>query len=276
MKEEQPVLLGERSWVEVVRLAQEGDLAVLPIGAVEQHGPHLPLLVDAIQVEAIAREGSRRTGVPVAPTFVYSSSQGHSRLFPGTMALSPETTARALAELCDWLYDAGFRKLLLLNGHVGNEGPVWNALDAAQFRLPRDACLRGVSWWHLTPELWKLVTSDLPEADWLFHANWGETSLMLHLRPELVRMERAVDYEDFSWAFTYDMAKLSPSGVIGRRTTQANAKDGETIFETAVAALVATLGRLRSEEPPHPWPTDVTRWRGEAADRYLPGKGGGQ
>lgn len=269
MSERQPVALGERSWVEVARLAEEGDLAILPVGAVEQHGPHLPLLVDAIQVEAIAREASARTGIPVAPTVAYSSSQGHSRLFPGTMALTPETTARVLAELCDWLYSAGFRKILLLNGHVGNEGPVWNALDAAQFRLPRNACLRGVSWWHLTPEVWQLVTSDLPEAAGLFHANWGETSLMLHLRPDLVHMERAVDFDETDWAFTYDMAKISPFGAIGRRTTQATAADGERIFETAVGALVDTLERLRVEEPPQQWPEDVGRWRREAAARYL-------
>lgn len=273
MSEERPVLLGERSWVEVVGLVEQSELVVVPVGAVEQHGPHLPLLVDSIQVEAIAHEASRIARVPVAPTFVYSSSQGHSRLFPGTMALTPGTTVTALAELCDWLVSAGFRKIFVLNGHVGNVGPVWNAVDTAQFRLPRGISLHGMSWWDLTPELWQLVTSDCPEADWLFHANWGETSLMLHLRPDLVRMDRAVDEDDVPWAFTYDMAKLSQSGAIGRRTTEATAEDGRRIFETAVAALVERLGRMATEEHPQRWPEDVARWRSDAAARFLRGGG---
>ncbi len=269
MTEERPVLLGEKSWPEVAELVEQIDLVVLPVGAVEQHGPHLPLLVDAIQVEAVAHEASRRCGVPVAPTFVYSSSQGHSPLFPGTMALTPGTTVTALAELCDWLVSAGFRKLFLLNGHVGNVGPIWNAVDVAQARLPREVSLHGMSWWDLTPELWKLVTSDCPEADWLFHANWGETSLMLHLRPDLVRMDRAVDQDDVAWTFTYDMAKLSPSGAIGRRTTQATAEDGARILELAAAALVERIGRMRDEPHPQQWPDDVRAWRADAASRFL-------
>ena len=269
MSDRTPVLLGEHSWAEVVGLVERSELVVLPIGAVEQHGPHLPLLVDAIQVEAIAHAASARSGVPIAPTFTYSSSQGHSRLFPGTMALTPGTTVTALAELCDWLVNAGFRKLLLLNGHVGNGGPIWNAVDVAQARLPRNVSLHAMSWWDLTPEVWKLVTSDCPEADWLFHANHGETSLMLHLRPDLVRMDRAVDQDDVPWAFTYDMAKLSRSGAIGRRTTEATAEDGKRIFETAVAALVERLGRMAAEEPPERWPEDVRRWREAAAAEYL-------
>jgi creatinine amidohydrolase len=269
MSDARPVLLGEMSWPEIAELAEQTDLAVLPVGAVEQHGPHLPLLVDAIQVEAIAHEASRRCGVPVAPTFTYSSSQGHSRLFPGTMALSPGTTVTALAELCDWLYSAGFRKLFILNGHVGNGGPIWNALDVAQGRLPRDVSLHAMSWWDLTPELWKLVTSDCPEADWLFHANWGETSLMLHLRPDLVRLDRAVDEDDKPWLFTYDMAKLSQTGAIGRRTTEATADGGREIFELAVSALADRIERMRAEEHPEQWPADVRAWRRQAAERYL-------
>jgi creatinine amidohydrolase len=264
-----PVLLGEKSWPEIAELAEQTDLAVLPVGAVEQHGPHLPLLVDAIQVEAIAHEASRRCGVPVAPTFTYSSSQGHSKLFPGTMALSPGTTVTALAELCDWLYSAGFRKIFILNGHVGNGGPIWNALDVAQGRLPRDVSLHAMSWWDLTPELWKLVTSDCPEADWLFHANWGETSLMLHLRPDLVRLDRAVDEDDKPWLFTYDMAKLSQTGAIGRRTTEASADGGREIFELAASALADRIERMRAEEHPQQWPDDVRAWRRQAAERYL-------
>lgn len=266
---EAPVLIGEHSWVEMVELSATAPLAVLPVGAVEQHGPHLPLLVDAITVEALAYEASRRTGAAVAPTLVYASSQGHSRLFPGTMSLTPETTQAALVELVQWLVDAGFRKVLLLNGHLGNTGVLWNAVDILVARLGARASVQAHSWWDLTPELWRQVSSDAPTADREFHANWAETSLMLFLRQGLVRMDRAVNQEERPWAFAYDMARKSRSGVIGRRVTESTAEAGRELFEQAVAALERTMDAMAAEEPPPPPPTDVPAWRAAAARAYA-------
>lgn len=269
MTSPQPVLLGERSWVEVVELADAQEVVLLPVGAVEQHGPHLPLLVDAINVEGIACEASRRTGVAVAPTLVYSSSQGHSPLFPGTMALSPQTTETALHELCLWLANAGFRKLFVLNGHFGNTGVLWNAVDRTQHALPHHSYVGGRSWWDLSPELWRLVTGDCPIADWEFHANWGETALMLHLRPDLVRMDRAVDVDDVPYQFAHNMAKKSESGAIGRRTSQATAEDGRAILDAAAQELSRRVELMRAEEVPFGPVEDVAAWRRSTAARYL-------
>lgn len=122
-------LLGELSWVDVVTRSDAMPLVILPVGAVEQHGPHLPLVVDSIAVEALAVEASRNTGVVVAPTVLYSSSQGHGSRYPGTLALSPRTAQSVLEELGRWLASAGFRKVFLLNGHLGNTGVLWNAVD---------------------------------------------------------------------------------------------------------------------------------------------------
>ena len=266
---DRPVLLGELSWVELVGRAEAMPLVVLPVGAVEQHGPHLPLLVDSIVVESLAREASRRTGAVVAPTLAYSSSQGRSGLYPGTLALSPETAQAALEELGRWLAGAGFAKLFLLNGHLGNTGVLWNAVDNLVATLGADAAVAGRSWWDLTPALWDQVTRDAPTAASEFHANWAETALMLFLRPDLVRMDRAVDQEEHAWSFAYDMSRKSPYGSIGRGVTRATAADGERLFGLAVDALVDTIRRMQAEVPPPAGPEDVPAWRVDAARRVL-------
>lgn len=264
-----PVLLGELSWVDVVGLAAEMPLVVLPVGAVEQHGPHLPLLVDSVVVEALAMESSRRTGVVVAPTVLYSSSQGHSSLFPGTLALGPATAQAVLEDICRWLAAAGFTKLFVLNGHLGNTGVLWNAVDELVAVLSPGVSVAGRSWWDLSPQLWDDVSSDAPTSRSEFHANWAETALMLHLRPDLVRMDRAVDHDEQDWAFAYDMSRKSLSGSIGRGVTRATAADGRRLFEHAADVLTGVVTAMLSEQPPPPAPTDVADWRLAEARRIT-------
>jgi creatinine amidohydrolase len=261
--------LGELSWVDVHQVAQAMPLVVLPIGAVEQHGPHLPLLVDSIVVEAIAAEVSVRTGVAVAPTFSYSSSQGHSSVFPGTLALSPRTTERALAEISRWLVNAGFTRLFLLNGHLGNTGVLWNAVDNLIAELSPRVSIAGHSWWDVDSELWSQVTADVPGSRGEFHANLAETALMLHLRPDLVRMDRAVDQPEAAWAFAYDMSRKSESGAIGRSITQATPELGRHLFEQAVAAVTALVHRMLAEAPPAAPAGDIGDWRDTAVRRIT-------
>ena len=262
-------ILGELSWVDVQQTADTMPLAVLPIGAVEQHGPHLPLLVDSIVVEAIATEVSARTGVAVAPTLTYSSSQGHSSLFPGTLALSPRTTERALHEIGRWLASAGFTRLLLLNGHLGNTGVLWNAVDDLIAALGPDVSVAGHSWWDVEPELWTLVTDDVPDSRGEFHANRAETALVLHLRPDLVRMDRAVDQPESRWAFAYDMSRKSASGAIGRSITEATPELGRQLFERAVEAVGTLVQRMLAEAPPPAPGPDVAAWRAAAARHFT-------
>lgn len=262
-------ILGELSWVDVQQTADTMPLAVLPIGAVEQHGPHLPLLVDSIVVEAIATEVSARTGVAVAPTLTYSSSQGHSSLFPGTLALSPRTTERALHEIGRWLASAGFTRLLLLNGHLGNTGVLWNAVDDLIAALGPEVSVAGHSWWDVDPELWAQVTDDVPGSRGEFHANRAETALVLHLRPDLVRMDRAVDQPESQWAFAYDMSRKSASGAIGRSITEATPELGRRLFDQAVEAVTALVQRMLAETPPPAPGPDVAAWRAAAARRFT-------
>lgn len=262
-----PPLLGELSWVDVQQTAEGMPLVLLPIGAVEQHGPHLPLLVDSIVVEAIAGAVATRTGVAVAPTLTYSSSQGHSIAYPGTLALSPHTTERALGEICHWLVNAGFSRLLLLNGHLGNTGVLWNTVDNLVASLSPAVSVGGYSWWDVDRHLWMKVTDDVPDSRGEFHANRAETALMLYLRPELVRMDRAADQREGSWAFAYDMSRKSPSGAIGRSITEATGDLGRDLFDQAVAAVCALVDRMLSESPPPRPAPDIAGWRESSVQR---------
>lgn len=265
----EPLLLGELSWVDVVACTERMPLVVLPVGAVEQHGPHLPLLVDSMVVEALALEVSRRTGVVVAPTVLYSSSQGHSSAFPGTVALAPTTAQSVLKEIGRWLGSAGFRKVFLVNGHLGNTGVLWNAVDDLTATLSPEVSVAGRSWWDLSPDLWAEMTSDTPGSRAEFHANWAETSLMMHLHADLVRMDRAVDQEEGPWAFAYDMSRKSASGSVGRGVTRATAEDGRRLFDHAAAVLTRVVTEMLVEEPPPAGPLDVKTWRAASAARFA-------
>src|SRR5687768_16180169 len=116
-----PVLWERLTWEEIARLGQSGmDMAILPVGATEQHGPHLALDVDTVSAVSVAHGVSAATGVPVLPALAYGCSLGHSRRWPGTIAIGPQVMIELVAQVGDWVIGAGFSRLLILNGHVTN------------------------------------------------------------------------------------------------------------------------------------------------------------
>lgn len=171
---------------EEARAVAPQTLLVLPTGATEQHGPHLPVGTDTFAVERIARSAAaiaaERIPVLVAPTLPYGSSHHHIP-FGGTMSLTTETYYRVLVDLLESLIAGGFRRFFLVNGHGGNDELV--QLAARDLALRHDAHLAAASYWNAT---WTALTDagaheqgHLPG-----HAGSFETSLVLALRPELV------------------------------------------------------------------------------------------
>jgi creatinine amidohydrolase len=241
-----PVLLDELAWPAIARLIDGGEtLALLPVGATEQHGPHLPVSTDTEIATAVCHAASARTGAPVLPTLPFGSSQAHTSKWPGTLSLSPRLLAESVVELARWVSASGFARLLVLNAHVGNVAPIKMAVDEIRAAgVPR---IGFVSWYELTPEIRADVTSDAE--DW--HAHAAETSLMLHLRPELVDREAIRDDEDRTTGlvFSYTVAETSREGLTGM-PSRASTEHGAALFEAVVAALAERLERARSEEPP--------------------------
>ncbi|PLS79725.1 MAG: creatininase [Chloroflexi bacterium] len=183
-------LLFEELTRDEIRTQAPDTLALLPVGAVEQHGPHLPVGTDRFTVEYIARTAAAEIAadvpVLVAPTLPFGSSHHHLP-FSGTLSLGTETYYRVLSDIAESLIIDGFRRIFILNGHGGNNELI--QLVARDLALKHPANLAAASYWTIA---WDgLVQEDAHVGAGLpGHSGRFETSLMLALRPDLVREPR--------------------------------------------------------------------------------------
>lgn len=226
--------------------AAAGAVAVLPVGATEQHGPHLATGTDTLLAEHVAEAAAELTGDIVLPALPYGCSLGHTDRWPGTLSLHPTTMITVVVELGRWVHASGFRKLMLVNGHATNGPPCQSAILQLRYELP-DLRPRFVSIFELTPEIAKRYTEDAPD----FHANEAETSMLLHLAESNVKRERAVDESDrtVGRVLSYAMPAVTRSGVVGTPST-ASAARGADLVEQLVGALAELLKRARAERDP--------------------------
>ncbi len=216
------VHLTEATWPD----ADGHPVLCIPVGSCEQHGPHLPLATDTIIAEALAAGlAARRPRAVVGPSLTVTASGEHAS-FPGTLSIGTETTAAVIVELvrsADW--SAG---VVLVNGHGGNRDAVARAVAV----LEHDG--RPVlDWWPRVPG------GDA-------HAGRTETSLLLALRPDLVRLDRAAPGETAPLATIAERLRqggvraVSAGGVLGD-PTGASAAEGAAILEALVDDLVAAV-----------------------------------
>jgi creatinine amidohydrolase len=242
-----PVLWEEFTWEEVEGLVAGGmDMAILPVGATEQHGPHLHLGMDTTAAVAVAHGTSARTGVPVLPAIPVGCSLGHTTRWPGTLSLRPETLSRVVTDMAEWLHAAGIRRLLILNGHVTNWAPLRCALETIRHDWPQmRVALRSI--WEISPAVHFLYHEDAAN----FHANRAETSLMMAVRPDLVHIDRAIDEPDRSadLFFAYTVDRETRTGTVGRPTL-ATAQSGRELLETCIAELSARVREALRESAP--------------------------
>lgn len=167
----QPVLWEELTWEQITHLREQGmNLVILPVGATEQHGLHLPVGVDTFSASAIAHGVSAKTGIPVLPALPYGCSLGHSKKWAGTISLRPETLANLVLEIAEWIHSAGFNRLLLLNGHVTNWAPLRCGLENIRHTYP-DLRIALRSIWEIAPSIHQFYHQDAAN----FHANSAET-----------------------------------------------------------------------------------------------------
>lgn len=248
-KENKPILWDELSWKEIQRITEYMKMAIIPIGATEQQGPHLPLAVDTIDCYEIAKRVSAKTQVPVIPPLVYGCSQSHGN-FPGTISIRPETMIRMICDIAEWLYKSNIRKILLLNGHMWNWGPIYSARENIHYDFP-DLQVRVLDWWASNPDIMSQSMKDCPVLPSYVHANIGETSCMLSIRPDLVNMSKAVNQEDYNTFFEYRMDQYTKSGIVGRETTNATAEFGEKILSMVVDNLATMIQAALREEIPN-------------------------
>jgi creatinine amidohydrolase len=246
--EGKPILWEEMSWKDVDKLAQTMKMAIIPTAACEQHGPHLPLAVDTIDCYEVAKRVSAKTGVPVVPPLMYGCSQSHGD-FPGTLSIRPETMIRMICEIAEWLYRSRIRKILILNGHMWNWGPIYSARENLRYDFP-DLQVRVLNWWETTHQTMSKLVEDCPVFPSYIHANIAETACVLAARPDLVDMKQAVDEDDYETFFEYRMDQYSKYGVVGRGATKATPELGEKLFGMVVEDLVSMIQKALNEEKP--------------------------
>jgi creatinine amidohydrolase/Fe(II)-dependent formamide hydrolase-like protein len=179
---EDALVLQKMTWPEVKAYLEESDMVIVTLGSTEQHGPHLPLGTDGFEALDISKRISERTGVVVAQALMVGRSDHHTG-FPGTLSLTPETMEQALYEVVDSLIGHGFRRILFFNYHGGNN-IVQNKLV---YRINNGTEAVAVAVGHGGPIQAAGEDEDDGLMDW--HAGKSETSIMLHLRPEMVRWD---------------------------------------------------------------------------------------
>ncbi|MEM9484958.1 MAG: creatininase family protein [Cyanobacteria bacterium P01_F01_bin.116] len=251
------------TWQDVDQMADKDQVVIVqPVGAIEQHGPHLPLAVDtALGMAIIGRALEQlEASVPVycLPPLCYGKSNEHWG-FPGTVTLSASTLMAVLTDVAESIYRAGFRKLVLLNSHGGQP----QVLDI----VARDIHQRRSDFWVFPQFVWQVPhqAGDLlspRERQEGIHAGDAETSLMLAILPDHVHMERAVtEYPpeqdgllslEGALPFSWTTRDISKSGVVGDATA-ATAEKGRQILAEVAKGWVTVLEEIYQFEPPRRW-----------------------
>lgn len=223
--------LDELSWIDVAAQLARDSRLIVPIGALEQHGPHLPLGTNVLIARRIAVDLSQEFAVLRAPTIYYGVNVGSARAYAGTATLRQKTLHRSLNELLAAWEGHGITEFILVTAHRHEAH-----LDALATLLTRRARVRVIS-------IWDVDVADLLEGQpGPLHGCEAETSVMLYLHPELVRMERARDFELTPKAFKRYMRGQLPvpppggAGVVGRPTLATTAK-GEAIYRRIIGAV---------------------------------------
>lgn len=239
----------QRTWPEFPDdLAAARYSAILPVGATEQHGPHLGTGMDAVLAEHLCAAVARQTGVPMLPLLAYGCSLGHSRRWPGTIALQPVTLINVVKDIGDWAYYSGVRRLFIVNTHVTNAAPLRCALE--MLRAEHDDMMVAVM--NSATISQRVREAHFADGnDW--HANAAETSLMMAVAPEIVRPEFIADADDpdrtDGHVFAHPVNRTSVNGVTGA-PSRGSAEKGKELFQWMVEDLSALVEWGMREEPP--------------------------
>jgi len=244
------MLHGERRWTQTASLTDR--VIVAPLGSLEQHGHHLPMLTDTLIITEIARRAERELSDSVLflPTLWLGASHHHLAM-PGTVSTANDHYVLILDDLVESLIGAGFRRIFLLNGHGGNITPGRQALYNVQLRHrdKADLYIAFSSWWTLAAE--QVAAIQGLEAHMVTHACEQETSMLLRIRPDLVEMSEArgasIPFEsdfycpDFSRPSRVDVPRafdmLSETGAFGHPEIATEEK-GEALFAAAAGEVV--------------------------------------
>lgn len=250
----------ELTWPEVDEAAEDGAMAVVPVGATEDHGPHLPLDVDRRIVEAVCEPAvAARDDALLFPTVDHGYLPHHMD-FPGGITIRWRTFVDYVVDVCVSLAHHGFERVLLVNGHGSNHHLLELASRQVMLQYPSVRCAM-LSWWEIDEvrETASAVREAGPQGS--AHAGEMETSIYMHLYPERVDMDAAardVDYPESRHFNNLDLAgqtrpedstpvtmlgwwsTISETGILGDATV-ASTETGELLLEAAIEGLGSVL-----------------------------------
>ncbi len=247
------VFMSEISWPAFQEKIEAGAIVFLPVGATEQHGPHLPLGVDQYLPTAVAANLAKALDGLVAPTIPYGyKSQprsGGGQQFPGTTSLSAHTLSLVVKDVIHDLGLHGARRFVVVNGHYENAWPLVEGLDLGLTELRRDGiadtrAMRLEYWDFIKPEtLEKIFPNGFPGIE-LEHASLIETSLMMLVRPDLVHPD-LMPHDGPADFPTYDVSPVPdgfvPASGVLAIAQGASAESGQLLMNDHVEGIVAAI-----------------------------------
>ena len=233
-------IIREMSWVEFDECRKTCDMVIIPTGAIEEYGPHMPLGSDIIVAEEIAKRVADATGALIAPSVDVGDSRVLSS-FPGTLVVSEENFKGYVHDVCESLRKWGFKRFLFITGHAGNLPMIGGICKEYKTMYP-ELKLGQIDWWKFANINGGKA---LEYSGYMAHGHASEcgTSVMLYLRPELVNMEAAVCHKlDSENQFPdvvqyFSIRDKTPSGVIGDATIATKEK-GKKVVSLCVDRII--------------------------------------
>ncbi len=231
-------LLEEMSWPEIEEGLRFTKTVIVPVGATEEHGPHLPVFTDTVQAIEVAREAALRRNVFLAPPLHYGVCRS-TRGFPGTITVTHDGLRAFMLDILVSFCDSGFEKVMILTGHAG--GQHMAALE--------EACQKAVEEMDFRVSLvslFDLIDTTFVETPGDGHSGEIETSLMIAIRGDLVKGKPAGNFPSRPrFLVLKDVRHLMGNGIMGD-PSRASLEKGEAFFEMAVQGVLKALDELET------------------------------
>ncbi|MCL4459227.1 MAG: creatininase family protein [Chloroflexi bacterium] len=242
-------LYAQMTWEEVNEAVREGRVVVIPVAAIEQHGPHLPIDMDNLATLSVCEKAAKRSpGVLICAPPIHYGFNEHNMDFPGTITVKPENFINYLFDVGESFARQGFERIIWVNGH-GSNSPLCQVV-ARRVTNETSALSAAVNYFDLFREVGEKIRES--KLGGVAHACEFETSLYMYLCPELVKRDKIKDepapdqspwivHDLLGWGPVHFMpfwSQRSRWGVEGMPTL-ATAEKGKTLFEAAVDNLIA-------------------------------------
>lgn len=246
------VVIDEMTWPELKQAAAEEYVLILPVGSTEQHGPHLPLSTDVIIPTEVAKAMATKMKAVVAPGIRYGyysrPKSGGGESFPGTTCISASALIQTIRDIMKEFIRHGFRRFLLLNGHFENTAVLPEGVESAITESGRNDIRALIMTWGdliTNDELAKIYPKDFPGWE-TEHAAVMETSVMMYLKPDLVRVDKLPD-EKVQRIVNYEIIP-APADTITRAGSlwtarEATKEKGRFLFDVVVDGLVRAASK---------------------------------